>query len=68
MLYGTNFCKIAGYSGRDFKWPSLDELYFHCFHVDIKTETNLETHNAKIDAAITAKCFFYLKKMGIITN
>jgi len=31
MLYGTNFCKITGYSGRDYKWPSLEELYFIVF-------------------------------------
>lgn len=55
----TDFCQIPGPYG--FKWPALQELHFKLF------ETNFDgAHNALADIQATAKCFWELKKRGII--
>jgi DNA polymerase III subunit epsilon len=55
----TNFCKIDGPYG--YKWPKLSELYNKLFREDFE-----EAHNAAVDIHATAKCFWELKKLGII--
>ena len=60
MKSSTEFCRIPGNYG--LKWPTLTELHYSLFQ-----ETFDETHRADIDVGVCAKCFFQLKKLGIIT-
>ena len=55
----TNFCKIEGYYG--YKWPKLSELHYKLFCFEFE-----EAHNAMVDINATAKCFWELKRLGII--
>jgi DNA polymerase-3 subunit epsilon len=55
----TNFCAISGPYG--YKWPKLSELHFKLFRKKFE-----EAHNAAIDITATARCFWELKKIGII--
>lgn len=55
----TLFCALNGFNG--YKWPKLSELHFKLFGTDLE-----EAHNAAIDISVTAKCFWELKKLGII--
>lgn len=59
MKYSTDFCKIPGYYG--YKWPTLSELHMSLFNFNFE-----EAHNASVDISITYKCFWELKKRGII--
>jgi DNA polymerase III epsilon subunit-like protein len=59
MLKTTNFCKLDGPYG--YKWPKLSELHYLLFQSDLA-----EAHNAAVDIQATAKCFWELKKRGII--
>ncbi|MCO6468425.1 MAG: 3'-5' exonuclease [Bacteroidales bacterium] len=55
----TNFCAIEGPYG--YKWPKLDELHRKLFGTGFE-----EAHNAAVDINATAKCFWELKKRGIM--
>jgi DNA polymerase III epsilon subunit-like protein len=59
MESSTSFCALPGPYG--YKWPKLEELHHKLF----KT-TFAEAHNAAVDIGVTAKCFWELKRMGII--
>ena len=59
MQSTTNFCKIAGNYG--YKWPKLTELHYKLFGYEFE-----EAHNAMVDINATAKCFWELKKIGVI--
>jgi DNA polymerase III epsilon subunit-like protein len=59
MREATDFCRIPGPYG--YKWPTLIEL-----HAKLFGETCAETHDAGADVAICSKCFFELKKRGIV--
>jgi DNA polymerase III epsilon subunit-like protein len=59
MKLSVNFCKLPGSYG--YKWPKLNELYKILFHSEMG-----RSHNALADARATAKCFFQLKKLGVI--
>ena len=59
MKTSTDYCKIPGTYG--YKWPTLSELHFALFHTEPE-----ETHNALADVEVCAKCFFELKKLGIV--
>jgi len=61
MRQTTDFCRIPGRNG--YKWPTLTEL-----HAKLFGENCAETHDAGADAAICSKCFFELKKRGIVGN
>ncbi|MFN8354706.1 MAG: 3'-5' exonuclease [Spirosomataceae bacterium] len=54
-----DFCRIAGPYG--YKWPSLAELHQKLFKTSF-----VEAHNAAVDIAITAKCFWELRRLGIL--
>ena len=54
-----NFCAIDGQYG--YKWPKLSELHYELFGTDFT-----EAHNAKNDIAATARCFWELKKLGVL--
>ena len=60
MKQSTDYLKIPGNYG-NYKWPALSELYFKLFNKSFK-----ETHRAEKDVEACAKCFFELKKKGII--
>jgi DNA polymerase III subunit epsilon len=55
----TEFCKIPGNYG--YKWPTLSELHIKLFNTDFH-----DAHDALIDVSVCAKCFFELKKKGIV--
>jgi DNA polymerase III epsilon subunit-like protein len=55
----TDFCAIRGPYG--FKWPKLSELHYKLFKTNFE-----EAHNAAADIQATAKCFWELKRIGVI--
>ena len=55
----TKFCAIEGPYG--YKWPKLSELHYKLFQTGFD-----EAHNAAVDIAATAKCFWELKRIGKI--
>lgn len=55
----TNFCAIDGPYG--YKWPKLSELHYKLFRTNFD-----EAHNAAVDITATAKCFWELKKRGVL--
>ena len=55
----TQYCGIPGNYG--YKWPSLSELHIKLFGSDFE-----DAHDALIDVEACARCFFELKKKGII--
>lgn len=59
MEKSTNFCAISGPYG--YKWPKLSELHYKLFKTSFE-----EAHDAAVDIAATAKCFWELKKIGRI--
>jgi len=59
MKGATEYCALPGYYG--FKWPRLEELHQKLFGKKVK-----ETHDAAADTATCAKCFFQLKRIGVI--
>lgn len=59
MLKSTHFCKLDGPYG--YKWPKLSELHSILFHSNFA-----EAHNASVDIQATAKCFWELRKRGIV--
>ena len=59
-MHGTKeFCGIAGQYG--LKWPRLSELHQKLFGHDF-----VEAHNAANDIKATARCFWELKKRGVL--
>jgi DNA polymerase III epsilon subunit-like protein len=62
MRSGENLCKLPGkYEGK-YKWPKLAELYAALF----EGANFAEAHNSEKDVAACAKCFFEMKRRGII--
>jgi DNA polymerase-3 subunit epsilon len=59
MRSATNQCAIRWKRG--YKWPRLTELHFKLFESSV-----VETHNAAADVATCAKCFFELKRLGVV--
>lgn len=55
------YCKIPSPSGIGYKWPTLVQLYLKLFD----TEFN-DSHNASADVEACAKCYFELRKRGVI--
>lgn len=60
MLATTDFCALPGRYG--YKWPTLPELYSRLFGESVK-----ESHEAAADVATCSKCFFELKRLGVVT-
>lgn len=59
----TNFCAISSPNGfKDFKWPKLSELHVKLFGIDFEG-----AHNAATDVLATAKCFWELRRRGVIS-
>lgn len=61
MKKSTDFCRLPGTYG--YKYPTLSELHLKLFP-DVPYEY---AHDAMKDAQTCAKCFFELKRRGIIT-
>jgi DNA polymerase III subunit epsilon len=59
MQGSTNFCKIE--NGHGFKWPKLMEL-----HQILFDESFEGAHDAKADVRACARCFFELRRRGVI--
>lgn len=59
MLSSTAHCAIPGPRGN--KWPKLEELHRHLFDEDFEG-----AHDALIDVRACARCFFELKRLGVI--
>jgi len=58
----TNFCAIPSVHGRSgYKWPKLSELHLKLFGAEF-----IDFHNALADVTATAKCFWEMKKRGIM--
>jgi DNA polymerase III subunit epsilon len=54
------FCRISG-GPRGYKWPTLEELHHKVFSTTFEL-----AHNAIADVRACAKCFFELKRRGVI--
>jgi DNA polymerase III epsilon subunit-like protein len=61
MQATTDFCQLPGLYG-GYKWPKLAELHQKLFGEDFA-----EAHNAAADIQATARCFFELKRLKIIS-
>ncbi len=59
MQSSTNYCKLSGPYG--YKWPKLSELHIKLFGVDFE-----EAHDASVDINATEKCFWEMRKRGLI--
>ena len=58
----VDFCAIPGVNGKiGYKWPKLSELHLKLFNTEFA-----DSHNASADIDATAKCFWELKKRGVI--
>ena len=60
MKSSVDFCKISNGRG-SYKWPNLSELYRILFSSEFP-----EAHDALVDVTACAKCFFELKRRGIL--
>ncbi|HAT71405.1 MAG TPA: 3'-5' exonuclease [Elusimicrobia bacterium] len=59
MHSSTNYCAIPGPYG--FKWPKLIELHSKLFQTGFDA-----AHNAAADVSAMIKCFWELKRLGVI--
>jgi len=59
MKASTDYCKLPGPYG--YKWPKLSELHINLFGVDFD-----EAHDASVDINATEKCFWEMRKKGLI--
>ncbi len=57
----VSLCKLPSKSGRGYKWPTLNELHLQLFQ-----EEFTDSHNAGADVEACARCYFELKRRGII--
>jgi DNA polymerase III subunit epsilon len=56
-----SYCSIPPFRYGSYKWPKLSELHIKLFGIDFE-----EAHDASADIQATAKCFFELRKLGVI--
>ena len=59
MKASTDYCRIPGPYG--YKWPKLSELHIKLFGEDFD-----EAHDASADINATEKCFWEMRKIGLI--
>lgn len=57
----VSWCKIPKASGYGYKWPTLTELHLQLFE-----EEFTGSHDAGADVEACARCYFELRKRGII--
>ena len=53
MKNTINYCKLTPMVRGEYKWASLEQLYYKMFNEDIEN-----AHNSKYDVINTAKCYF----------
>ena len=58
----TEYCKLPGGKGGNYKWPTLEELHEKLFN-----ESFHAAHNASADVQATARCFLELIRIGLIS-
>lgn len=65
MLKSINYCAIpSGFTyGDKYKWPKLQELHKKLFGYEFE-----DAHDAMTDVKATKKCFFEMKRIGLITE
>jgi len=56
-----SYCKLPKQSGGGYKWPTLNELHLQLFETEFT-----DSHNASADVEACARCYFELRKRGII--
>lgn len=54
-------CKLPKSSGFGYKWPTLTELHAHLFETGFSG-----SHDAQADVEACARCFFELRRRGVI--
>jgi len=59
MKASTDYCKLPGPYG--YKWPKLSELHIKLFGEDFE-----EAHNASVDINATEKCFWEMRRKGLM--
>lgn len=59
MKSSVDYCKIQGYYG--YSYPKLQELYTKLFGIKFS-----DAHNSLADVSTTTKCFWKLRKLGVI--
>jgi DNA polymerase III epsilon subunit-like protein len=59
MQQSVDYCKLPSKNG--YKYPKLSELHIKLFGTDFEN-----AHDALVDVSITKKCFFEMKKKGLI--
>ncbi len=59
MRASTDYCRLPGPYG--YKWPKLSELHIKLFGEDFD-----EAHDASVDINATEKCFWEMRKIGLI--
>jgi DNA polymerase III epsilon subunit-like protein len=59
MHGSTDYCQIPGSYG--YKWPKLSELHKILFEEDFE-----EAHNAEADISATVRCFWEMRKRGVM--
>lgn len=58
----VRFCRLPKPSGgMGYKWPTLNELHLQLFQTEFS-----DSHNAGADVEACARCYFELKRRGII--
>lgn len=62
QLTSTDYVAIPGGIGGGFKWPKLSELHQKLFNQNFD-----EAHNATADVVATARCFFELVRLNVIS-
>jgi DNA polymerase-3 subunit epsilon len=62
MRSSTDFCRIPG-GPRGYKWPTLQQLHHTLFGASFES-----AHNAVADVRACARCFFELKRKGVIAG
>lgn len=62
MKSSVGFCEISNGRG-GYKWPNLTELYNKLFQTSFP-----EAHDALVDVLACAKCFFELKRKGVLND
>lgn len=63
MEIGKNICKIPSLHYHDYKYPKLDELYYHFFKCHFPNQ-----HDAMSDIEATYKCFKKMEELNLNIN
>ena len=63
MQSTIDYCKIPGNWWDEYKYPQLQELYTKLFGCKFE-----DAHDAMADITATKKCFFELKRIGVIKD